>query len=67
MSAGVELERGLLQGFKESCAAVFFITPDYLDEQYLATEINYAIAEKRSKGNKFSLITLVMEKDGKNS
>lgn len=65
MSAGVELERGLLQGFKESCAAVFFITPDYLDEQYLATEINYAIAEKRSKGNKFSLITLVMEKDGK--
>lgn len=65
MSAGVELERELLQGFKESCAAVFFITPDYLDEQYLATEVNYAIAEKRSKGNKFSLITLVMEKDGK--
>lgn len=64
MSAGVELERGLLQGFKESCAAIFFITPDYLDEQYLATEVNYAIAEKRKKGTKFSLITLVIDKNG---
>nr|WP_298117989.1 toll/interleukin-1 receptor domain-containing protein [uncultured Pseudomonas sp.] len=59
MHAGVELERGLLQGFSDSCAAVFFITPNYVDEGYLATEINYAIQEKRSKGDRFSIITLV--------
>ena len=64
MDAGVELERALLQGFKESCAAVFFITPNYVDENYLAAEINYAIAEKRKRGNKFSIISIVMKKDG---
>ena len=30
--AGKELERGLLQGFKESCAAIFFITSNFIDE-----------------------------------
>jgi hypothetical protein len=65
MHAGVELERAIAQGFKDSCAAVFFITPNYIDEQYLATEIDYAIAEKRKKGEKFSIITLVYEIDGK--
>lgn len=65
MHAGVELERSISQGFKDSCAAVFFVTPNYLDEQYLATEVNYAISEKRKKGAKFSIITLVYEADGK--
>lgn len=66
MPAGTELERGLLAGFKESCAAVFFITPRYRDEGYLATEINYAIAEKRKKGDRFSIITLVIgDADGR--
>lgn len=64
LKTGVELERGLLQGFKESCAAVFFITPHFQDEKYLASEINYAIAEKREKGNKFSIITLLFEENG---
>lgn len=49
MTAGVELERGILRGFEESCAAIFFVTPSYKDENYLATEIDYAIAEKRKK------------------
>jgi len=65
MSAGAELERELLQGFKDSCAAIFFVTPNYLDEQYLSTEVNYAIQEKRAKGKEFSLIVLVMEENGK--
>jgi hypothetical protein len=65
MHAGVELERAIAQGFKDSCAAVFFITPSYIDEKYLATEVDYAIAEKRKKGAKFSIITLVYEIDGK--
>jgi hypothetical protein len=53
MTAGIELERGLLAGFNESCAAVFFVTPNFRDENFLATEINYALAEKRSKGDRF--------------
>ncbi len=65
MHAGVELERAIAQGFKDSCAAVFFVTPNYVDEQYLATEVNYAIVEKRKKGTRFSIITLVYEVDGK--
>lgn len=60
MVAGTELERALLQGFKDSCAAVFFVTPNYVDSGYLATEINYAIQEKRAKGNRFSIITLAL-------
>lgn len=58
MSAGANLERSLQSGMKASCAAVFFITPDYKDEQYLASEIDYAIARKR-QDEKFSIITLV--------
>lgn len=65
MPAGTALHRGILQGFKESCAAIFFITPNYKDEGFLETEINYAITEKMQKGNNFSIITLVFEKDGK--
>lgn len=65
MHAGVELERAIAQGFRDSCAAVFFVTPNYVDEQYLATEVNYAIAEKRRKGTKFAIVTLVYEVDGK--
>lgn len=61
MSAGAELERSILQGFSDSCAAIFFVTPNYKDENYLATEVDYAIREKRKKGDKFSIITLVFD------
>lgn len=60
MHAGAELERSLLKGFNDSCAAVFFVTPNYVDENYLASEVDYAIQEKRKKGDKFSIITLVL-------
>jgi hypothetical protein len=60
MTAGTELERGILQGFKDSCAAVFFVTPNFADEQFIATEINYAIQEKRAKQDRFAIITLVL-------
>ena len=49
MPAGTQLHRGILQGFKDSCAAIFFVTPDYVDEGFLETEINYAIDEKMKK------------------
>ncbi|MCG7851554.1 MAG: toll/interleukin-1 receptor domain-containing protein [Methanosarcinaceae archaeon] len=58
MPAGTPLERGLLQGMKDSCGVVFFITPSFKDEGYLETEINYAIQEKRTKGERFAIITL---------
>lgn len=59
MPAGTSLERGILKGFEDSCAAIFFVTTNYKDEGYLETEIDYAIAQKRKKGNKFSIVTLV--------
>jgi len=52
MSAGTELERALLKGFSDSCAAVFFVTPNYKDEDFLASEVDYAIQEKRKKGDR---------------
>ena len=58
MPAGANLEREVLQGFEESCAAVFFITKSFRDEQCLATEIDYAIRQKRKKDKKFAIITL---------
>lgn len=63
MPAGTALHRGILQGFKDSCAAIFFITPNYKDEEFLETEVNYAITEKMNKGDKFSIITLVFSDD----
>ena len=58
MPTGTNLERGILDGFEKSCAAVFFITENFKDERYLAAEVDYAIAQKRNKGNKFAIITL---------
>lgn len=58
MPAGTNLERGILQGFEESCAAVFFITENFKDENFLATEVDYAVMQKRKKGKKFTIITL---------
>jgi hypothetical protein len=60
MPAGTILERGILKGFTDSCAAVFFITPEFKDESFLATEVDYAIKEKRAKTDRFAIITLVI-------
>ena len=66
MPAGTPLERGLLKGMHDSCGVVFFITPSFKDDGYLETEINYAIQEKRIKGNKFAIITLQFADDNGN-
>lgn len=60
MSAGAQLDRSILQGMRDSCAAVFFITPKFADESYLATEINYAIQQQRERPAQFAIITLVL-------
>lgn len=61
MPAGTNLERGVFQGFQESCAAVFFITESFKDEKYLAAEVDYAVQQKRLKDKKFAIITLRFE------
>jgi hypothetical protein len=58
MAAGANLEREVLRGFEESCAAVFFITENFRDEKYLAAEVDYAVMQKRKKDKKFAIITL---------
>jgi len=61
MVAGTKLNRGIYQGFKESCAAIFFLTPSFKDEDYLEDEVDYAIDEQKEKGDKFSIITLALK------
>lgn len=61
MPAGTNLERGVYQGFQESCAAVFFITQNFKDEKYLAAEVDYAVQQKRQKDRKFAIITFRFE------
>lgn len=58
MPAGSNLEREVLRGFEESCAAVFFITESFRDETYLAAEVDYAVMQRRKKAKKFAIITL---------
>lgn len=60
MLAGTNLQRGLLKGFEESCACVFFITENFKDEAYLATEIDYAIRQEIQRGaEQFKIVTIV--------
>jgi hypothetical protein len=67
MPAGTNLERGIRKGFEDSCAAVFFVTPNFKDENYLATEIDYALQEKRAKGERFQIITLLLKDENGNT
>ncbi|MBT2286832.1 toll/interleukin-1 receptor domain-containing protein [Paenibacillus polymyxa] len=60
MPAGVQLMRSIRQGFKQSCAVVFFITPEFKDEKYLEKEIDYAIKEQLNR-KQFTIITLQFE------
>lgn len=59
LHAGMPLEDSLVQGFKTSCAAVFFITPSFKESSWLESEIRYAMAEYRERGNDFAIIPLV--------
>lgn len=63
MPAGTSLEKGILSGFKDSCAVVFFVTPNFRDEGFLETEVEYAIRQKKRKGDAFQIITLVFNSE----
>lgn len=58
LKAGDKLNRSLLKGMQESCAAIFFITDNYEDTQYLSDEIDYAKNRAMEDPN-FKIITLV--------
>ena len=58
------VERTLLAGMNESCAAVFFVTENFIDEGFLSTEIDYALLRRRKLekvGEEFAIIVLVVE------
>ena len=59
MTAGVVLHRGLLDGMKNSAAAIFFITPDFADEGYLAKEIEYALQQEQERPGEFKIVPIV--------
>lgn len=65
MVAGSNLDTSILQGFKDSCACVFFISPQFIDEDFLSDEIDYAITQKKAKHERFAIITLQFEESGK--
>ncbi|MDP3545111.1 MAG: toll/interleukin-1 receptor domain-containing protein [Phreatobacter sp.] len=65
MPAGTSLERGILRGMQESCAAIFFLTPRFSDENFLASEIEYARAEQRARPRDFVIISLVFGESGR--
>jgi hypothetical protein len=60
LPAGPALVRALNEGMTNSCAAVFFVTPQYVDEGYLRSEIDDALEQKVARGEGFSIITLVI-------
>lgn len=64
MPAGDVPLRAIHRGLEESCAAVFFITPDFQDERWLSEEIDYALDRKRQEGDRFRIITLVFRREG---
>lgn len=55
--------RALGEGMASSCAAVFFVTPQYKDQGYLRSEIDDALQQKLARGEGFSIITLVITDD----
>ena len=59
LRAGDRLERSLQKGMAMSCAVVFFITPEFKDEEYLRLEIDQALRHYTARGDGFRIITLV--------
>jgi hypothetical protein len=45
MAAGASRDREIKKGMQESCAAIFFVTPQFADNRFLKQEIDYAVHE----------------------
>jgi len=63
LPVGNPLVRALQDGMASCCAAVFFVTPKYLDESYIRVEIDEALQQKTGRGAGFALITLLLPDD----
>ncbi|MGF9906125.1 toll/interleukin-1 receptor domain-containing protein [Brevibacillus porteri] len=64
LTSGMSRDRAILNGLKESCAVVFFITPNFKDEKYLEDEIDWARDEVKEKGeDKFRIISLLLKNE----
>jgi hypothetical protein len=61
MPAGTTLDRAILDGIKGSCAAVFFITPNFEDNRFLSQEIDYAIQVQRERPDTFAIIPILID------
>ena len=59
--AGDVLHRALEAGMENSCAAVFFVTPDFRDDCWLGQEVDFAMSRKIERAEKFQIITLVFD------
>ena len=60
MHAGAEPTNNISDGFQRSCAAVFFITPNFKETSFITMEIDCALKEKSCKNEKFSIISLLL-------
>ena len=64
LKAGDTLD--LEKGMADSCAAVFFVTPAFKAVSWIKDEIEYALKQKKARGNGFKIITLrLADKKGK--
>jgi hypothetical protein len=65
IKAGDTIHREIAEGFDKSCAVVFFVTPNFVDDRWLKMEIDHANEQIIRKADCFRIITLVMPKKGK--
>ena len=61
MHAGSHLDAEILNGMRGSCAAVFFITQNFVDERFLKQEVEYAIQEERERPGDFVIVPLLLD------
>jgi hypothetical protein len=59
MVVGATLHRELAAGMDSSCAAVFFVTPEFEDQRWLKQEVDLAVNRKIERAAKFAIITLL--------
>jgi hypothetical protein len=60
-TGGSRVWTGGCAGYSGLLLSAVLRDPNYVDDNFLATEIDYAIEEKRKKGDRFAIITLVFE------
>lgn len=59
VTAGQVLHRALDDGMTQSCAAVFFLTPEFRDDRWISQEVDLAVHRTVEQGDRFRIITLV--------